>query len=812
MNATGVAITGIGVTCALGTGADAVWTGVRDAVSGIGRTKRLDTSTLSCHYSGEVAEVAAPPRRSKGRIDRAIGLALGAAAEALEDAKLDLAGFDPYRVGIATGTSVGGLDAGEQYHWQLLRDGRAGASKAHLLMYPLSTSTDAVSAAFGLKGPKVVISNACAAGANSIGWALDTIREGRADVMLAGGVDVLDLLSLAGFDSLKALDEEPCAPYSRSSGLNIGEGAAFLVLESEELARARGAQVLGYVLGYALTSDAHHATAPDPVGGGALRAMRRALEQAGYTAADVDYVNGHGTGTPANDSAERKAVTALFGGKNVPPMSSTKSQVGHMLGAAGALEAAVCALAMREQVLPPTVNVEPAEEVAADGPAYDIVPNASRRADLGLVVSNSFAFGGNNCSLVLGRTLKPGQQRPDRRVVITGAGVVSPIGLGRDGLITGLRAGQVGIAPATRIDTGEAASRLVAEITDQGYRRRIDPAYARRLDQLGTLVLAATRDAFADAEYQITRQNATDVGMVFGTYTGPLDTVAQLTETIGTDGPHRVNPRLFPNSVMNAAPGHACLSLQIKGPLSTLAIGCASGIAGLGYASDLIRRGEAEVMAAVSADELTGLVHLGYDHLGILTSDALRPYDTRASGCALGAGSVALVLESLEHAKERGATILAEVRGHAGTADAYRVAGNEESGEAWAQCHRNALDAAGVTPAEVGVVYGDARGTGTLDRAEARAIASVFPAGTTRLANISGQVGHIHSTTPLMSVLAATESLGTGWVPPIAGLREPLPGLERYVGSERDPAGRAAVVTAANWGGTYASVVLSPCG
>jgi 3-oxoacyl-[acyl-carrier-protein] synthase II len=826
-----VAITGVAVTCALGSGTDAVWSGVRDGTSGIGRTRRLDTSTLSCQYAGEVRDIPAPPVRGRGRVDRAIGMALGAAAEAVEDAKLDLGSFDPYRVGIAMGTSVGGLDAGERYHWELLAngsdDGAPGGSgsggsgsggngrggtrpgRHHLLVYPLYTSTDAVSAAFGLKGPKVVISNACAAGANSIGWAVDTIREGRADVMLAGGVDVLDILSLAGFDSLKALDEQPCAPYSRSGGLNIGEGAAVLVLESAEVARERGAQVLGHVLGYALTSDAHHATAPDPVGGGALRAMRRALEQAGRLPGDVDYVNGHGTGTPANDSAERKAVKALFGASG-PPISSTKSQVGHMLGAAGALEAAVCTLALREQVLPPTVNVD--ESAAAKGSAdpYDIVANTSRPAEVDLVVSNSFAFGGNNCALVLGRSAGCPPERPDRRVVLTGAGVVSPVGLGREGFLAALRDGTVGVGTASGIDTSRTSSQLAAEIRDDGYRRWVNPAYARRLDQLGLLVLAATRNAFSDAGFQVTRQNATQVGMVFGTYTGPLETVAQLTGTIGTEGPHRVNPRLFPNSVMNAAPGHACLSLQIKGPLSTLAIGCASGVAGLGYATDLVRRGEAEVMAAVSADELTPLLHRGYDHLGLLSPDAVRPYDRDASGCVLGAGAAALVVESLEHAQARGATILAEILGHGGTADAYRVAGNDPSGAAWAQCHHSALADAGVTAEDVGVVYGDARGTAAIDQAEARAVGTVFPSGSTRLANLSGQLGHVHATTAMLSVLSAAETCATGWVPPIGGLRNPLPGLEDYVGSDHDPSGRAAVVTAANWGGTYASVVLGP--
>ncbi|HEX2417499.1 MAG TPA: beta-ketoacyl-[acyl-carrier-protein] synthase family protein, partial [Micromonosporaceae bacterium] len=361
-----VAITGVSISCAVGDGTEQVWKAIREGESGISLTKRIDVSTLSCHYSGEMGEVAAPPtqpqqgerwRRPLGRLDRATRMVLNAAREAFADSELPADLYDPYRFGVALGTSVGGLDEGERFHWELLKGGVQATRRGRLLIYPLYTAADALSVAYGLKGPKVVISNACAAGGNSIGYASDLIRWGRADAMLAGGVDVLDILSLAGFDSLKALDPQPCAPYSRSTGLNIGEGVALLILEAESVALRRNAQILGYIRAYSMTSDAHHATAPDPAGNGALRAMRRALRRSGLQPSDVDYVNGHGTGTPANDGAEPKAVDALFEGTTTPPMSSTKSQIGHTLGAAGAIEAVVSVMALRDGLLPPTINV-----------------------------------------------------------------------------------------------------------------------------------------------------------------------------------------------------------------------------------------------------------------------------------------------------------------------------------------------------------------------------------------------------------------------------------------------------------------------
>ena len=259
---------------------------------------------------------------------------------------------------------------------------------------------------------------------------------------------------------------------------------------------------------------------------------------------------------------------------------------------------------------------------------------------------------------------------------------------------------------------------------------------------------------------------------------------------------------------MNAAAGHACLALQLRGPLSTLATGCASGLAGLGYAADLVRRGEAEAMLAVSADELTPLLHLGFDRLGMLAADEVRVYDRSESGTALGAGGVALLVESLDSAVARGATILAEVAGHAGTSDGYRIAGNAPDGLAWGESFRRAVADAGLTPDRIGTVYGDARGTAALDRAEARAVAGVWQPGQVRLANLNGQVGHLHSTTSLLSAVCATETLRTGWAPPLPALRDPLPELADHLAARTGDDDRACLVTAANWGGTYVSAVL----
>lgn len=807
-----IAVTGVALSCGLGDETLQVWKAIVAGRSGIGPTAGFDVSMLRCQIS---AELAFDPPRAGATTDRATLMALQVTRSALESAAVDLGDYDPYRVGVGLGTSVGGLALGERWQAELLSGGVAATRRRHLLGYPLYSCADAVSAEFALRGPKVVISNACAAGANAVGWAADEIRLGRADLMVAGGVDVLDMLSLAGFDSLKALDPETCAPLSRSTGLNLGEGAGILILESATSVRRRGAVPMAWLRGYGLSSDAHHATAPDPQGTGAHRSMLRAIVRSGLAPDDIDYLNAHGTGTPANDTSEPRAVTALFG-PDRPPMSSTKSQLGHTLGAAGAVESVVTVLAIRDGLLPPTINVDPAHVRRGPDAGRDLVANLGRRATVRAALSNSFAFGGNNCSVAFADV--PGPEGPGlarRRVAITGAGVISGLAVGRQRLWEHLAGGYSAVAPAVRTDVSRSRSPLVAELRDQSHEKWVDPRYRRRLDQIGTLVLGVSRMALDDAATTVTKTGRERVGMVFGTFTGPLETVGSLTQTITTSGADQVSPRLFPNSVVNAAIGHACLSLQVKGPLSTLATGCAAGLEALGYAADLVADGEADLMVAVAADELTPELHLGFDRLDVLGQPGTVPYSRAASGLVPGAGAAALVLESWDHAVARGATILGEVLSHAITSDAFRVAGNEPSGVAWAESMRLAVDRSGVSAGDIAACYGDARGTAVLDRAEARAVNLVWPEGVP-LANLTPQTGHVGATTAMLSTVAALRTNATGWVPAVAGLRDPIAELGAAevtgvspIACEGFP-GVSSLVTAANWGGTYASVAIGP--
>jgi 3-oxoacyl-[acyl-carrier-protein] synthase II len=306
---------------------------------------------------------------------------------------------------MAGGTTGGMLETEREY----ARRARAAGSRyrlSSLLGTPIATAAAAVAQALGMRGPQATTSTACSSSALAVALAADLVRRGTVPVALALGTDGLCRLTYAGFDALQALDPEPCRPFDRERrGLSLGEGAGALVLEDVEHARARGARVRGVLLGHGTSTDAHHPTAPHPEGAGALAALRAALAAAGVAPEAVDYVNAHGTGTPANDAVEVAVLRAVFG-RRLPrvPVSSSKSQLGHCLGAAGAVEAVVTVLALEQGILPATVSlVRPAPEWED----LDLVPAAGRRAPLGVAVSSSYGFGGHNVSLVLGREARP---------------------------------------------------------------------------------------------------------------------------------------------------------------------------------------------------------------------------------------------------------------------------------------------------------------------------------------------------------------------------------------------------------------------
>ncbi len=383
-----VAITGLGLVSAVGRGLDATEAALRTGRSGLGRLTLFASPRQGQHPVAQVAGVGPGPRN----------LALGrmALADALEHAGLVHA---PERIGLVVGTCGGGMPETETALGARLAsaDHDATVWTRHACVH----TTFALAREFGLAGPATTISNACSSGAQALAVGAELLATGMADAVVAGGVDALTRLTLNGFASLLAMDPEGARPFdARRAGMSLGEGAAFCVLERAEEARARGARSFALLAGFANTCDAHHPTAPDPEGRGATQAMRGALERAGIDAARVDYINAHGTGTQGNDLAEGNAIARFFAaqGSAPPPTSSVKGLFGHTLGAAGAIEAVTCALALSRGFLPGTARLSDVD------PACGLEPlRESREATPQVALSNSFGFGGNNTALVFER-------------------------------------------------------------------------------------------------------------------------------------------------------------------------------------------------------------------------------------------------------------------------------------------------------------------------------------------------------------------------------------------------------------------------
>ena len=405
-----VAVTGIGVVTCTGVGADAMWESLAAGRSGIGPIEHFDASEYPTRFAGYVrdfdpSDVIIP--KEARRMSRFQQFAMVAAAEALADAGLEQVDEDlAPRAGCIIGSGIGGIGTLEEQHTILMERGPSRVSPFIVPMMIVDLAAGLVSIRYGLKGINYAPVSACATGNHALGEAFEAIRRDDADVIVAGGFDAgVTPLGVAGFCAARALstrNDDPqgaSRPWSASrDGFVIAEGGALLVLEDYEHARARGARIRAMLEGYGASADAYHITAPAPDGSGALRSMEMALGKAGMSPSDVDYINAHGTSTPVGDLAETNAIKRVFG-SDVPLVSSTKSMMGHMLGGAGAAEAAACVLAMEHGLVPPTINLtDPDPECD-----LDYVPLVARAATVDASMSNSFGFGGHNATLIFTR-------------------------------------------------------------------------------------------------------------------------------------------------------------------------------------------------------------------------------------------------------------------------------------------------------------------------------------------------------------------------------------------------------------------------
>lgn len=787
-----IAITGIGTVSAIGHHFDEFVGALRSGFDGLSAGDETESGGFPV---GAVVGWDPPPDARvspdlSGSALRCEMLAVDAAAQALDHARWELGVYEPDRVGVYVGTCQGFVGAMES-----LRRQAATLALAHL--------AEDVARVFGFLGPAVTTTNACAAGSSAIALAFDALRRGRIDAALVGGADSLARFTVAGFASLHSLDPLGCSPYGRSTGLSVGEGAGMLLLERFETARQRGTEIVAELAGAAMSADAYHPTAPDPTGRGAVLAVTRALRSAGLTAADVDYVNGHGTGTPANDGMERAAFRRLFGDRSpAVPVSSTKSQIGHTLGAAGALEASACVASIVEGFLPPTIRQPPESSTE-----MDVVPTPGRAAHVDVAVSVSYAFGGSNAALVIRRPSREStRSAPDEpsRVVLTGIGVVGGLGTDLDAWRNAVLEERSALALH---DVGAGSSMLAAPQPTLTKRFASGSAW-RKMDAFERAAVASAQMAWKDAAIQLPRERHEAVAVISGTNGGSVGSVIEYSEQLDRGSP---DPAMFPHTAINAASGHVCTTMGFNGPNLSISTGGLSSIAAIEAAFGLLELGEIDIALVCCLDDMPLSVlryaqGRGVAAAGRMTHDGVRPFSNRATGTAPGGAAVTLVLERESHAAERSATPWARVL--ATSMVRSESASPDDAARAWETTFRTAASVGGVDLSAIEACFAAAPGIPDADLPEALAMsATLSPA--CWVSAPKSIVGDCVGAAGAVNVVLAALALREGIIAANVGLEEAAGPTLRHVRRARSgEAIRFALANARSGGGSHGTVAL----
>jgi len=621
-------VTGLGLVTSLGAGVEATWTRLVRGDRAIEPIALFDASGQRASLVGQVRGSALPGKPTDlGAWSRTSAMAVVAAGEALRNAAVDPRQAS---VGLVVGGTTGGMFETEELLASFHANPDLRESPLSMLPHPLTSVGDCLHARLGPFSRVRTLSSACSSGANAVVVGASWLLAGDVDVVLAGGSDGIARLTLTGFNALAAIDKEPCRPFDgRRRGTNLGEGAAFLVLERSERARARGAKPVADLVGWALGAEAHHITNPAPDGVLVASLVQRALEGASLGPSDIDYVHAHGTGTPLNDAMEAVALASAFGAERKRiPISSSKGQIGHTLGAAGAIGAAIAALVVQRRTLVPTVGLEQPDA------AFVLVhvPRIGRRVErVRAALSNAFGFGGMDTVLVfaeagVGDSLSPRAQA----VVITGAAVLGPCGL------VGVR--DCATLPEKRFDP-------TAPVDPDDH---LDEGRARRLDRASRLGTIAVQAALADAGGSTRR-----TGVILGSAYGNIDGCAAFLHRAFEKGARAASPAEFPNLVPSSAAGHVSIYLGLRGPVLATADLAASGESAFVQSVQLVAVGQASQIVAGASEERSDIVDRVLCGLFAHTSS-----QRNASRCDLAA---ALVVESESDAKERGARVVARV-------------------------------------------------------------------------------------------------------------------------------------------------------
>ena len=805
-----VVVTGMGIWSAIGTDLETFADNLTRATTGIRRyTDILDDGPIWSgliegydpldHFTADEADL----------LDRTAQFAILAARQALCDAGLvgERLTVAPERVALILGSSHGGRSRLDQF----IKRGSDTRVPEHarwiLLQAPHHQQTNAVACYLGVRGPVVTISSACSSSGVAISYGFELLQAGKADVVLVGGADAFSRLTHAGFAALGAVAEgAACGPFSSTIGISLGEGAGFLVLERLEHAGGRGARLHAELLSYGLSWDAHHLTEPQPAGEGVLRALTAAVAQAGVEPAEIDYINAHGTGTRANDSAESGAFAAFFQPVATAPVSASKSFTGHTLGASSVMGFIASTLCMNRDTIPPTVNFAGPRP----GCELDYVPNQARPGRIRHFIANSAGFGGVNACVVGGR-FREERELPARRtdrVGITGMGVISPAGTGVEAFLRALRDRRSGIGELDRFDAERSACRRAALVRDFNPRRLMPTLQLRRMDLVGQFATVAVGQALADAGLATDPAACARVGLVVGTTRGAVASFDRYLDSVRGENWAAAKAISFPKLVMSSIGGEVSTALGLKGIASTLVGGTTSGLQALIHAFEYLRQNDAvDTVVVVAADEVQEFFFRLFDRLGVLSGNGFGPYHPEAGGMVLGEGAVALVLERFGSAARRGGRILAELCGYGLTSDPRGFMGAAPEGHELERAARLALAEAGLRPAEVDVVYGHGRGLPVHDAREVaafgRLVGRAVPVGC-----VMGNTGVAEAASGLFSVAAAVLGLVHGEAYPVVSDAPLGAALGFVAGAVQRGCYRRALVAGSTEQGNNAALVL----
>jgi len=635
-------VTGVGLVTPLGIGVETTWSRLVRGDCAIRSIRLFGAAGQRAGVAGEVDAVAPPDGEPAAPWSRTSAMALAAAAEAMRGASVD-----PHaaRVGLVVGGTTGGMFENEQVLARLHAELECRETLVQMLSHPLTATGDCLERRLGPFARVRSVASACSSGANALVVAASWLLSDEVDIVVAGGSDGLCRLTLSGFNALGALDPEPCRPFDRRRrGTSLGEGAAFLVLEREERARARRAAPppIAELAGWALGAEAHHITNPAPEGAMVVSLIEQALARAGLSPREIDYVNAHGTGTPLNDAMEAIALGRALGSEiERIPVSSSKGQIGHALGGAGAIEAAITALVVARRTLVPTAGLDQPDPALA----LVHVPHLGREVPrVRAALSNAFGFGGMDTVLVfaepdLTRGGRATQPRPANGApplpaglgVLTGAAVFGVCGL--------LGSEECAILPERRFASETAVDPDV----------HLDVTRARRLDRAARLGAVAVQRALADAN-----ANADGTGIVLGSAYGNVDGSAEFMHRVFDRGPRAASPAEFPNLVPSSAVGHVSIYVGLRGPAFAIADLAASGESALVQAAQLVAAGETSRVVAGAVEPESDIVERVLSALFAHT-----PSQAHAKRADLAA---AVVLESETEAAARGARPLARIR------------------------------------------------------------------------------------------------------------------------------------------------------